>query len=413
MMPAVQEHVEKGRAVAMDLLKPTPKELEHGLELHENSLVMESYGFAPRFAPDGEAVRAATEAGATEIEIEEMFEDLPMTRGATDAAARAEFLDAWDAAGMTCIFQNAGQEGMEVPRVIKRLAHFTYLTDMMRDDLYKAVTPDDIAAAHEKGKRCLYFSLNGVPLPLHLNNVEEELQYIRIFFHLGARMAHLTYNRRNLIGDGCGEPSDGGLSDFGRAVVAEMNRVGMIVDIAHSGWNTARDAARASTLPMCSSHSVCCAVHEHIRGKPDDVIRAICDTGGTMGICCIPGFLGGTGDIRAFLDHLDYAIKTFGADHVTIGTDVAYTAADYWPEKNKAPERRQVRKPWRSLWPEGSIGLPEWNKPEQKLSMAWTNWPLFTVGMVQRGHSDADIQKVLGLNCVRVARANWEAAVAG
>ena len=191
MAETVQERVQEARDVALDLLKPTQAEIEHGLELHANSLVMESYGFAPRFAPDGDAMRAAIEAGATEAELEDMSEDIMMTRGVRDAAARKEFLEAWDAAGMTCIFQNAGQEGMEVPRVIKRLAHFTWLTDMIRDDLFRAVTPEDIASAHAQGRRCLYLSLNGVPVPLNLNCVEEELRYIGIFFHLGARMAHL------------------------------------------------------------------------------------------------------------------------------------------------------------------------------------------------------------------------------
>ena len=78
-------------------------------------------------------------------------------------------------------------------------------------------------------------SINGVPLPQDWVSVEEELRYIRVFFQLGVRMMHLTYNRRNVIGDGCAEPGNAGLSDFGRAVVQEMNRVGVIVDVAHSG----------------------------------------------------------------------------------------------------------------------------------------------------------------------------------
>ena len=407
----MDESIEKNRDVALGLLKPSAAELEHGLELHKNALVFESYGFSPRFANDGDALRAAVEAGATQVEIEDMIEDMGMTRGATNADELKYFLDAWQAAGVDCIFQNAGQEGMEIGRIIKRLAHFTFLTDMISEHVSKAVRPDDIVAAKEAGRRSLYFSLNGVPLPLDFICVEEELRYIKIFFQLGARMAHLTYNRRNLIGDGCGEPANGGLSDFGLAVVAEMNRVGMIVDVAHSGWQTSLDAAKASKLPMCASHSVCCGLHEHCRGKHDDVIRAIADTGGFIGICCVPAFLGDTGDIRAFLDHIDYAVKTFGADHVAIGTDVGYSPPHFWPERDKIPERRKLRPPWRSLWPEDcGLGDPQWSKPEQRDSMAWTNWPIFTVGMVQRGHSDDDIRKILGGNVLRVARDNFNAS---
>ncbi len=397
------ERIKKAREAALKILKPTRKELEHGLELHANSVVVESYGFAPRAAMDGDKVRAAIEAGASEAEISDMREDMSMTRWATDPTERTEFMDAWKAAGVTCIFQNAGQEGFEVQRLIKRLARFTYATDLMRDFIPKAVNPDDIVAAKEQNRHCLYFSGNGAPISQNFISVEDELRFIRIFFQLGIRMMHLTYQRRNMIGDGCGESANSGLSDFGRAVVAEMNRIGVIVDIAHSGWQTSFDAAKTSERPMVASHSVCCSVHEHFRGKPDNVIKAIVDTGGYIGICCVPRFLGGRGDISAMMDHIDYAAKTYGADHVTIGTDVAYTSRTAEVENKKIPSmgNRKSRLPWRSLWPRDDFAAA----PEMSLSMAWTNWPLFTVGLVQRGYSDYDIQKIIGGNVLRVGRA--------
>ena len=221
--------------------------------MHADSLVFETYGFSPRAAVDGDAIRQAAEAGASAIELKDMREDMSMTRYVTDPAERVEFMEAWEAAGVTCIFQNAGEEGQDPMRLIKRLARFTYGTDMMPDFMPKAVTPDDIERAKRERRHCLYFSGNGVPLRQHWVSVEDELRYIRIFFQLGIRMMHLTYQRRNMIGDGCGEASDGGLSDFGRAVVAEMNRVGVIVDIAHSGWKTSLDAAQTSQKPMVAS----------------------------------------------------------------------------------------------------------------------------------------------------------------
>jgi len=250
-------------------------------------------------------------------------------------------------------------------------------------------------------------SLNGVPIPEKWVSLEEELSYIRIFFQLGVRQMHMTYNRRNAIGDGCAELSNAGLSDFGRAVVAEKNRVGVIVDIAHSGWQTSLESAQVSGKPMVASHSVCCAVHEHPRGKPDDVIRAICDSGGYIGICCIPAFLGGTGDISAFLDHIDYAVKTFGAEHVAIGTDVSYQSRNADTDKAAAlppiPKGRQL---WPAFWPPHVfLGGPEWHQPRQVDSMAFTNWPIFTIGLVQHGHSDTDIRKIVGENVMRVTRA--------
>lgn len=402
----MNETVQRARDVALSILKPSQHDIDHGMELHKDSIVCESYGFSPRAAVDGDAIRKAVESGASDLEVQDMREDMGMTRCVTDPDERKEFIEAWETAGVTCILQNAGEEGNAPRRLVKRLARFNYVTDMMRDVLYRAVTPDDIVAAKEQGKHCLYPIANGVPLPQDWVSVEEELRYIRVFFQLGCRMMHLTYNRRNVIGDGCAEPADAGLSDFGHAVIAEMNRVGVLVDVAHSGWRTSLEAAKASERPMVASHSACCAVHEHHRGKPDEVIRAICDTGGYIGICCIPSFLGGGGDINAMMDHIDHVVKNFGAEHVTIGTDVAYMSSRAGEESAKIPRRGRTRSRWEALWRPDDFG-PEWRHEHQRQSMAWTNWPLFTVGLVQRGHSDDDIRKILGGNVLRVARAVW------
>jgi membrane dipeptidase len=257
-------------------------------------------------------------------------------------------------------------------------------------------------AAKKQGRQCLYFSGNGVPLTQAWVSVEDELRYVRVFFQLGIRMMHVTYNRRNMLGDGCAEPANGGLSDFGRAAVAEMNRVGVIVDVAHSGWQTSLEAAKTSRRPMVASHSGCAAVNRHIRTKPDEVIRAIADTGGLIGICLIPSFLGRGGDISALLDHIDHVAKRFGTDHVAIGTDVAYSSRNAEAENKKIPRQRRGRTRFAALWPPGALTPAS---PRQTRSLAWTNWPLITVGLVQRGYSDSDIQKILGGNMLRVARA--------
>jgi membrane dipeptidase len=396
--------IQNARRVALDILQPSVKELQHGLELHADSLVFETYGFAPRAAVDGDAIRQAAEAGASPIELKDMREDMSMTRYAVDPIERAEFVEAWKAAGVTCIFQNAGEEGQDPMRLIKRLARFTRATDLMPDFMPKAVTPDDIEKAKQENRHCLYFSGNGAPLRQDWISIEDELRYVQIFFQLGIRMMHLTYQRRNMIGDGCGETTDGGLSDFGRAVVAEMNRVGVIVDVAHCGWQTSLDAARASEKPMVASHTVCAALNEHIRSKPDEVIEAIVDTGGMVGICCIPSFLGGPCHIGRMLDHIDHVVRKFGPDRVGIGTDVAYTSRNSAAENKKIPPRAKERKHFRSLWPEGSLTAGPDAHPKARESLAWTNWPLFTVGLVQRGYSDDDIRKILGGNMLRVAR---------
>ena len=403
----VDERIQRDREEALALLRPTSKELEHGLALHEEALVIESYGFAPRAAVDTEVLRQATEEGASYYELWDLREDMYMTRQVTDDFERERFIEAWEAAGVDCIFQNAGEEYQDPVRIMKRLARYTYVTDFMRDFVVRAAHPDDIEQACKDGKRSLYMSSNGIPLPQRWTSVEEELGLLKIFYQLGIRMMHLTYNRRNMIGDGCAEESNAGLSDFGRAVVKEMNRLGIIVDVAHSGEKTSLEAARLSDRPVVASHSGARALNDHFRCKSDELIKAICDTGGYIGVCCIPRFLGRTRDIVAFLDHIDYLVKRFGADHVAIGTDIAYQSPGRPTTEKKAPlPRRKYRPRWEGYWPDSAsrqVADPAIKEREGK-ELSWTNWPRFTVGMVQRGHSDEDIRKILGGNVMRVAK---------
>jgi membrane dipeptidase len=403
------ETIDKPREIGLALLQPTAAQLEHAWELHFGAPVFESYGFAPRCAVDAARINAAVEAGASSGELSELREEMSMSRNATDARERKEFFEAFHAAGVTCIFQNAGEEGNDPLRLLKRLANFTKATDLLRPELTKVVTAEEVLAVKKAGKVALCFTGNGVPLPQQWESVRDELRLIRIFHSLGIRMMHLTYNRRNPIGDGAGEPHDGGLSDFGRAVVAEMNRVGVIVDVAHSGWKSASDAAKASAKPMVASHTSCADVYRHFRGKPDDVIKAICDTDGLVGMCCIPRFLGGKGDLTALLDHLDHVIRKFGSRHAAIGVDTAYVSRFEKEERLKIQKRPSGASPiasagdrWEHLWPKDDFRTT----PEAEQTIAWTNWPLFTLGMVMRGHSDATIRQVLGENVLRVLKAN-------
>ena len=400
------ERIEASRDAALQILKPSSRDLDYGLELHRRSLVFDAYGFAPRAAVNGDFIRERLEQGASEVELRDLREDMGMTRSVVDQAERRELIQAWNASGVTCIFQNCGEEGNDPLRLMKRLARFTYLCDHSRDVLRRAVRPEDVETAKREGLGCLYFTGNGVPLTQAWVSVADELRYVRVFYQLGIRMMHVTYNRRNRLGDGCAETANGGLSDFGRAAIDEMNRVGVIVDVAHSGWQTSLEAAQRSSKPMVASHSTCAAVNEHIRSKPDNVIRAITDTGGYIGICCISRFLGHGGNIGTLIDHIDYAAKKFGPDHVAIGTDVAYASRNSQRENQKVPPQRATRTRFAALWPPDDFQTTD----AMRESLAWTNWPLFTVGLVQRGYKDEDIQKILGGNVLRVASAALEGA---
>jgi len=397
------ERIAADRQAALEILKPSPKHLQHGLELHANSVVLDTYGFGPGAAVDNAALAKLINSGASNQEITDAREDMMMTRFITDEAERKEYEQAWAAAGVTAIIRNSGEEGSDPLRLLKRLARWISVTDHLRDRFPKALKASDVVEAHKQGRHAIMLTTNGVPLAQNWADTTDELRYVRVFAELGVRMMHLTYNRRNPIGDGCGEPNDAGLSDFGREALAELNRQGVIADCAHSGQRTSLDAARRSSKPMVASHTVVAKINPHVRAKNDEVIRAIADTGGLVGICCIPGFLGRGNDIASFLDHIDEVVTRFGTDYVGIGTDTGYSSR-LKPNDAKLPARGPQRVRWESLWPPGSSSIS--TSAKATASLAWTNWPLFTVGLVQRGYKDQDIQKILAGNMLRVLKAN-------
>ena len=401
--------IETARQKALDVLKPSPAQLEHGLELHRDSIVVDAYGFAPYAPPaDTESVMAdAARAGATRAELAQRHLNLQVTGKVRDPGALREFVEAFRASGVTCIGQNAG-EGRNVFESLERLAMFTYVCDELPQVVTKAVKPRDIRRAKDEQRHCLLFSLNNPIMHQAWDFWDQELYPLEIFHQAGIRMMHLTYNRRNRAGDGCAEPANGGLSDFGRDVIHHMNRLGVIVDLAHAGWQTAREAAEASEKPVIVSHSACASLHHHVRGKPDDVIRAVVESGGYIGICLIPPFLGEGATIQTLLDHIDHVARTFGPEHVAIGSDTTY--APPVPESvRKLLESTTPKRSFWSHWPPDDPVLKPGSCDEcRRGSLAWTNWPLFTVGLVQRGYGDEEIRNIIGGNCLRVMEACLE-----
>ena len=393
----MNQHFEQCRQLALEILKPSKAELTHGLELHQDALVWDAYGFAPSGECPGTLIDQMLEEGAGRDERITRYEQYLQVDFLRDPALFALYREAWELSGVDCVFQNAGVEGNSIPELLKRLSRFTYLPDRYPELYQRAAFPSQVEAAKAAGRRALYLTTNGVCLPDFLRSEEEALEQLTVFFQLGVRMMHLTYNRRNLIGDGCAEPNDGGLSSFGRNVVAAMNRTGIIPDVAHSGQRTSLEAALCSTKPVVASHTVAGALSKHYRGKSDEVIRAIVKSDGYVGVCAIPWFLRRSGMIDSLLDHIDYLVENFGAAHVAIGTDNGTRVGEVKPGLLKSKARPIFEQFWTPPID------PFDSTPEMMNSMTWTNWPLFTVGLVQRGHSDSDIRKILGGNVQRVA----------
>ena len=396
--------IEENRQLALDILRPTPKELEHGLELHQNSYVFDAYGFMPLGGGKNSRLDELIRQNASRDELSYASEEFIMNQCFKDPAMCKLLAEAWDAAGVDCIFQNSGEEGNDIENLLKRLGAYTAVTDRLDGFYERAVFPDQLSGIRERGHKALYMTTNGVPISAKGISTAESLAHISVFFNLGVRMMHLTYNRRNLIGDGCAETANGGLSGFGRDVIAEMNRVGVIPDVAHSGQRTSLEAALCSKKPVVASHTVAGKLSTHYRAKSDEVIEAIKKTNGYVGICAYPRFLQGDLTIKAFLDHIEYVARTFGVDHVAIGTDHGMRLAPVETEEKRQPARPIWEQYWTSPVEPDNCTVTQ----DQYNSVAWTNWPLFTVGLVQRGFTDEEIRKIIGGNVIRVCRETLE-----
>ena len=152
--------------------------------------------------------------------------------------------------------------------------------------------------------------------------IENDINKLQIFYDLGIRVAQLTYNTQNLVGSGCWETNDGGLSDFGKDVVSEMNRLGMVIDLSHVGPKTSSDTIKFSKSPVAYTH--CCpALKKHPRNKTDDQLKEIADKGGMIGFASYTPFLpkGSDSNIDDCIEAMEYLINIVGEDNVGIGTD--------------------------------------------------------------------------------------------
>jgi microsomal dipeptidase-like Zn-dependent dipeptidase len=250
-------------------------------------------------------------------------------------------------------------------------------------------TADDLVAAQQSNRLVVAFDLEDT------NPLGGEIAMVQTYYDLGVRSMLLTYNGENLAGFGCHAPRDDGLTSFGRAVVDEMNRVGMMVDVSHCGYRTCMDAIERSSAPVIFSHSSMRGVWEHDRNIRDDQVRACAATGGVIGINGVGIFLGDNdASASAMARHIDYAVQLVGPEHVGIGTDFVFDTDDLNEELTRNTQ----------IFPEG---YQHWDgykflPPEQL--------PALEAELGELGYSAGDIAAIMGGNFLRVAKAVWKTA---
>ena len=235
--------------------------------------------------------------------------------------------------------------------------------------------------------------------------LESDLSRVDVFRDLGVRIIQLTYNVRNLLGDGCLEPGNAGLSNFGRDVVRRMNELGILVDLSHCGRRTTTDAITASTKPVAATHSGCAALADLPRNKTDEQLRLLAAKGGVVGIYTMP-FLRTSGQPTAsdFIQHVEHAVQVCGEDHVGVGSDNSITPLELTPEF-RAEHAGFVRE--RRRQGIGAPGedenvfnyVPELNTPRRMEQIADL--------LAARGHAASRIEKILGGNWLRLFGEVW------
>lgn len=235
--------------------------------------------------------------------------------------------------------------------------------------------------------------------------IGEKLERVDDFHRLGLRTVQLTYNLRNLVGDGCMEPGNAGVSRFGHSLIERLNQRRILIDLAHSGRRTATEAIVASRSPVLISHTGCAALVDRPRNKTDAELRAVAERGGVVGIYLMP-FLRESGQPMAadLIRHIEHAVKVCGEDHVGIGTDNVLSPVNL-DEKYKQRHREDIRERRRlGISAPGEsetsyLYLPDLNTPRRFETLA---------GLLSaRGHSDALIGKILGGNFARVMAQVW------
>lgn len=235
----------------------------------------------------------------------------------------------------------------------------------------------------------------GVQDSVHFRTVED----VETFYRYGQRVSQLTYNARNLLGNGCTERRDDGLSDFGVAVIGHMDRLGMAVDVSHCGERTTLDAFEVSRRPVLITHSNCRAlVPQQPRSKTDEAIRAMAAKGGVMGVTFMRMFVRDKEPttIEHLLDHVDHIARLVGIEHAGIGSDTDLPGWDALP----ADARQAIRGAYKKeIGFREKMDLDEVDSPRRIFDL--------TEGLIRRGYSDRDIEGVLGGNFRRALSAIW------
>lgn len=299
------------------------------------------------------------------------------------------------AGGVTVSNETLASDSETFRSAVTAIYYYLTLAKTEADRLALIERVEDIERVKREGKHGLILGFQGATA------FEDDVATVYVFQKLGVRITGLAYNRRTLVGDGCYENNDQGLTVHGRRIVHALNEAGITIDLSHVGRRTAMEATETSDLPVIYSHSNCAALTPHVRNVTDDQIRAMAAKGGVIGIgphsvfCeTTPGERPG---FREFLAHIRHVIDLVGVDHVGIGTDMF---------GGETLGERVFRTHFSRVVPKFFGGYSIAEKYVDGFSKP-SDFPRLEEGLRDIGLSDDEILQVLGGNFVRVFSETW------
>lgn len=312
---------------------------------------------------------------------------------------RARF-EEWRRGGVGCVHVTVAiWEGAR--ETLSVIGEWNRLLEKNADIIALATSGEDIERIAASGRTAVILGFQDT------SPFEDDIELVEIFYQLGIRIAQLTYNVQNRVASGCWEPDDAGVSKFfGRNIIAEMNRLGMLVDVSHCTERTCFDAIEYSSRPIAVTHAnpqefVGTDIELVRRNKSTPLIRRLAETGGVIGLSMYPKIMrdGSDCSLDTFLDMVAWTVDLVGVDAVGLGTDYY----DGWPESEI--------KWWRAgRWARESAipitGFSKWPSWFQSP----TDFPTLLDGLARRGFTSAEVTKIAGDNWLRLFRESFEPA---
>ena len=265
------------------------------------------------------------------------------------------------------------------------------------DLIMKGRWADDVRRARETDRTAIFFGFQN-PSP-----IEDDIGLVEVWHDLGARFMQLTYNNQSLLATGCYEAEDPGLTRMGKQVIAEMNRVGLVVDMSHSADRSTIEAAEQSTRPIAITHANPATWHPARRNKPDAVIRAVTQHGGMMGFSLYPHHLKGGTDcsLADFCQMIADASETYGAEHFGIGSDLCQDQPDSIVEWMRVGRwSKEIDYGEGSAANPGFPPQPDWFQDNRA-------FPVLESGLKKVGFSQDEIAGLMGDNWLRFFDENF------